>query len=127
MVQLWWSAKGAERGILITDALSAAGMADGEYHLGGFAVQVAHGRATADGVIAGSVLTLDRALENFVQFTGATVDDAVRLLSANPAEMTGFDDRAGTLASGRRADLVAVDAAGHLVASIVGGRPVAAR
>jgi N-acetylglucosamine-6-phosphate deacetylase len=127
MVQLWWSAKGAERGILITDALSAAGMPDGEYHLGGFAVQVAHGRATADGVIAGSVLTLDRALENFVQFTGATVDDAVRLLSTNPAEMTGFDDRAGTLASGRRADLVAVDAAGHLVGSIVGGQPVAAR
>jgi N-acetylglucosamine-6-phosphate deacetylase len=126
MVQLWWSAKGPERGILVTDAMSAAGMPDGEYHLGGFAVQVADGRATADGVLAGSVLTLDRALENFVRFTGATVDDAVRLLSTNPAKMTGFDDRAGTLVSGRRADLVAVDATGHLVGSIVGGQPVAA-
>src|ERR1019366_6307589 len=71
MVKLWWKAKGAERAILVTDAMSATGMPDGEYHLGGFAVEVSHGRAMARGVLAGSVLTLDRALANFLEFTGA--------------------------------------------------------
>jgi N-acetylglucosamine-6-phosphate deacetylase len=124
IVRLWWEAKGSDRGILVTDAMSAAGMPDGEYYLGGFAVQVANGRATADGVLAGSVLTLDRALANFVQFTGAAIDQGLPLLSANPAHMTGLDDQAGELAVGRIADLVAVDNAGRLVASIIGGQPV---
>ncbi len=121
IVRLWWSAKGPERGILVTDGMSAAGMPDGEYHLGGFAVQVAHGRATADGVLAGSVLTLDRALANFVRFTGATIEQSLPLLAANPATMTGFDNEAGTLAPGRSADLVVVNAKSELIASIVGG------
>ncbi len=102
-------------------------MPDGEYHLGGFAVQVANGRATADGVLAGSVLTLDRALGNFVEFTGATIDRACALLAANPAAMTGLDDRAGSLDPGRSADLVAVNAQGELVASIVAGEPLQPR
>jgi len=122
IVRLWWRAKGQERAILVTDAMSAAGMPPGEYHLGGFAVQVANGRATANGVLAGSVLTLDRALVNFVAFTGATVEHGLRLLTANPAAMTGFADMAGSLAVGQPANLVAVDAAGHLVGSIVGGQ-----
>ncbi len=71
IVQLWWKSKGPERGILVTDAMSAAGMPDGDYTLGGFAVQVKEGRAMARGVLAGSVLTLDHALANFVAFTGA--------------------------------------------------------
>lgn len=124
IVQLWWSAKGPSRGILVTDAMSATGMPDGEYQLGGFAVQVANGRAVANGVLAGSVLTLDRALSNFVAFTGAAVEDALRLMTANPAVMTGFDDRAGSLVVGQTANLVAVDATGRLAGSIVGGRAV---
>jgi N-acetylglucosamine-6-phosphate deacetylase len=123
-VRLWWSAKGPERAILVTDAMSAAGMPDGEYQLGGFAVQVADGRATARGVLAGSVLTLDRALANFVAFTGATVDQGLRLLTANPAAMTGSGDRAGSLAVGQPANLVAVDEAGTLMGSIIGGQQV---
>ncbi|WP_058189137.1 N-acetylglucosamine-6-phosphate deacetylase [Terracidiphilus gabretensis] len=118
LVRLWWKAKGAERGILITDGMAAAGMPDGEYMLGGFPVQVADGRATANGVLAGSVLTLDRALKNFIEFTGATVENGLRLLGANPAAMTGFSDRAGSVAVGQPANLVVVDAAGRLVQSI---------
>jgi N-acetylglucosamine-6-phosphate deacetylase len=121
IVRLWWRAKGPERAILVTDAMSAAGMPDGEYQLGGFSVQVKDGRATARGVLAGSVLTLDRALTNFVRFTGATTDDGLRLLSTNPAAMTGLAHRAGTVAEGKSANLVAIDAVGRLVASIVGG------
>jgi N-acetylglucosamine-6-phosphate deacetylase len=123
IAKLWWKAKGPRRGILVTDSMSAAGMPDGVYRLGGFAVQVANGRAMADGVLAGSVLTLDRAVANFVKFTGAPIEQALRLVTANPAAMTGFGDQAGSLAVGQPANLVAVDAAGKLVASIIDGQP----
>lgn len=130
MVKLWWHAKGPGRGILITDAMSAAGMPEGEYKLGGFAVQVKNGRAMADGVLAGSVLTLDRALANFIRFTGATAEQGLRLLTTNPANMTGFSEQpeSGNLGSvklGQRADLVAVDATGKLIASVIGGKHIA--
>ena len=124
MTKLFWRAKGPERGILITDAMSATGMPDGEYQLGGFAVQVAEGRAMARGVLAGSVLTLDRALRNFIQFAGAPLDDALRLLTANPAAMTGLADHVGRLVVGQPANLVAVDAKGKLIASIREGEVV---
>jgi N-acetylglucosamine-6-phosphate deacetylase len=124
MVKLWWRAKGPQRAILVTDGMSATGRPDGEYQLGGLSVQVANGRATAGGVLAGSVLTLDRALANFVAFTGAPLEQALRLLTANPAAMSGFADKAGSLAVGEPANLVAVDATGKLIASIRHGRPV---
>jgi len=127
IVKLWWRVKGPERAILVTDAMSATGMPDGEYQLGGFeagfSVQVANGRATVAGVLAGSVLTLDRALANFVGFTGAPLEQALRLLTANPATMTGLGDQAGSIAIGQPANLVAVDSAGKLIASIHHGQP----
>ncbi|MFZ0304463.1 MAG: N-acetylglucosamine-6-phosphate deacetylase [Terracidiphilus sp.] len=126
MVKIWWKTKGPERGILVTDAMSAAGMPEGEYHLGNFVVQVANGRAMARGVLAGSVLTLDRALANFVAFTGATLDQALRLLTVNPAAMTGFCAETGTIAVGRKAHLVAIDRSGKLAASIHNGELVGA-
>ncbi len=122
IVRLWWKAKGPERSILVTDAMAAAGMPEGEYQLGGFPVHVESGRATARGVLAGSVLTLDRALANFIQFTGANIEQALPLLSSNPAAMTGLAHRAGSLAPGKSANLVAVDATGKLVSTIIGGR-----
>jgi len=126
MARLWWRAKGPERAILVTDAMSAAGMHDGEYRLGGLTVQVAQGRATADGVLAGSVLTLDRALSNFLKFTGATVEQGLRLLTSNPAAMTGFEKETGRVRAGCAANLVAVSTEGRLEASFVKGRLVSA-
>jgi N-acetylglucosamine-6-phosphate deacetylase len=119
MVKLWWRTKGPDRAILVTDSMSASGMPDGEYQLGGFAVQVSNGRAMARGVLAGSVLTLDRALANFIAFTGAPLEQALRLLTVNPAAMTGLGDQAASLAVGQPANLVAVDAAGKLIGSVV--------
>jgi N-acetylglucosamine-6-phosphate deacetylase len=119
MVRLWWKAKGPHRALLVTDAMSATGMMDGEYLLGGFPVQVANGRATAGGVLAGSVLTLDRALCNFLAFTGARLEEGLPLLTRNPAAMTGLD--AGALRVGGLANLAAVSAAGELVGSVVNG------
>ena len=126
MVKLWWRAKGRDRAILVTDAMSATGMPGGEYMLGGLAVQVANGRAEANGVLAGSVLTLDKALRNFVAFTGAGLAEALPLLTRNPATMTGFGgvgpgEGVGRICVGGRADLVALGADGALVAAVMGG------
>jgi N-acetylglucosamine-6-phosphate deacetylase len=122
LIKLWWRAKGNQRGILVTDAMSATGMPEGEYMLGEFAVQVANGQATANGVLAGSVLTLDRALQNFVAYTGAPVESILPLLTQNPAAMTGFSNMAGPLRAGGPASFVAVDAQGALIASIIRGQ-----
>jgi N-acetylglucosamine-6-phosphate deacetylase len=121
MVKIWWRCKGPERAILITDAMSATGMPDGAYQLGGFTVQVANGRATLGDVLAGSVLTLDKALTNFMAFTGGTLEQGLRLLTANPAAMTGFSNQAGSLKAGQPANLVAVDSSGKLAASFLNG------
>jgi N-acetylglucosamine-6-phosphate deacetylase len=126
IVRLWWKAKGAQRALLMTDAMSAAGMPEGQYLLGGLTVQVADGRAMSDGVLAGSVLTLDRALSNFIDFTHAPLEQALRLLTTNPAAMTGFDEQAGSLAVGKPANFVAVDAQGRLVASLLHGQAISA-
>ncbi|MGD0829546.1 MAG: N-acetylglucosamine-6-phosphate deacetylase [Terracidiphilus sp.] len=122
MVKLWWKAKGPDRAILVTDAMSAAGMPDGTYQLGGFDVEVTQGKAMARGVLAGSVLTLAHALANFIQFTGAPLQQALRLLTTNPATMTGVSDQAGSLTVGQAANLVALDEAGKLVGSVVQGQ-----
>jgi N-acetylglucosamine-6-phosphate deacetylase len=124
MVKLWWRAKGPERAILVTDALSAAGMPDGAYHLGDLTVEVSAGKAMSGGVLAGSVLTLDRALENFLAYTGASLEQGVRLLTVNPATMTGLTAQTGSLAVGLPANLVAVDRAGRIVATMLHGEQI---
>jgi N-acetylglucosamine-6-phosphate deacetylase len=82
----------------------------------------------ARGVLAGSVLTLDRALANFIAFTGAPLDQALRLLTVNPAAMVGFStsfsNHAGSLNVGQPANLVAVDADGKLLASFHHGATI---
>ena len=121
MVRLWWKAKGPERAILVTDSMSAAGMPDGLYQLGSFEVQLAEGRAMANGVLAGSVLTLDLALRNLMAFTGATVEQGLRALTGNPGTMTGLAMRAGSLAVGQPANMVAINGDGSMAASINSG------
>jgi N-acetylglucosamine-6-phosphate deacetylase len=123
LVNLWFRAKGSHRAILVTDAMSATGMPDGEYQLGGFAVQVASGRAMAGGVLAGSVLTLDRALANFLAFTGTPISDALPLLTRNPATMTGLTEQAGALQPGSPANLTVLSPEGKLLAHLLNGQP----
>jgi N-acetylglucosamine-6-phosphate deacetylase len=102
--------------------MSAAGMPDGEYSLAGLKIQVANGKASFGDVLAGSVLSLDKALANFVAFTGASIEQGLRLLTANPAAMTGLSGQAGSLAPGEPADIVAVNSDGKLAASFLNGR-----
>ena len=124
-VRLFWKAKGAERAILVTDGISATGMPDGMYKLGSLDVEVKDGKCIYDGAIAGSTLTMDRAVSNFLEFTGAALDVAVGLAGRNPVRMLGLDDRFGSLAVGRRADFVVLDGDGVLRATVLGGVPLA--
>jgi N-acetylglucosamine-6-phosphate deacetylase len=121
-VRLYYRTKGPDRAILITDGMSATGMPNGRYKLGGFDVDVADGRATSDGVLAGSVLTMDRAIENFFRFTGAPLATVAQLATRNPAALAGFDQQYGAVAAGRRADLIALSPEGKLVATCIAGR-----
>ena len=102
-------ASGPTHAALITDAMTAAGMADGHYDLGGQAVVVDGGvaRLARDGAIAGSTLTMDAALRHTVH-SGLSMVDAAAMASTTPARTLGFAD-VGALVAGRRADLVALD------------------
>jgi N-acetylglucosamine-6-phosphate deacetylase len=103
--------KGRDGVRLVTDAMRAAGMPDGEYLLGGSRVVVTQGRATVAGgdSIAGSTLTMDAALANAVRFLGVTPQEAAVLASANPARLLGLGRRKGSIAAGMDADLVVLD------------------
>lgn len=102
-------AKGPERMILISDGISATGMPDGKYMLGKFEVTVTGGICrNAEGKLAGSTLTLDRALRNIVSL-GVRPADAVRMLTLNPATLLGIEFKKGALRTGADADIVLLD------------------
>lgn len=120
LVRLWLKAKGPERGILVTDALEATGMPNGMYKLGETRVHVQDGRCTTDeGVLAGSVLTLEQAVTNFRSFTGCDLPTAVRLASRNPLRMLGRPD---TLRIGGEASFNAFSPEGKLMHTALRGR-----
>ncbi len=122
-VRIYWKSKGPKRAMLITDAMSAAGMPDGNYKLGELDVRVVNGKCViGEDTLAGSTLTLDRALRNFAEFTGAALDDVSKLASRNPARMTGFESEAGSLAVGRAADITVLSAKNEVVETILHGR-----
>lgn len=116
-------AKGA-RLILITDAIRAAATDAGEATLGGQPVRIEGGAARlADGTLAGSVLTMDRAVATLVAF-GATWPEAVHAATTAPARYLGLDDR-GAIRTGMRADLAILDTDGAVLEVVRGGRTVA--
>jgi N-acetylglucosamine-6-phosphate deacetylase len=102
-------AKGAAGVILISDGISATGMPDGKYTLGTFEVTVAGGVCrNAEGNLAGSTLTLDRALRNIVNL-GIPLPDALRMLTLNPATLLGIEFKKGSLRTGADADILLLD------------------
>jgi len=127
MVRLFFKAKGAEKSVLVTDGMAATGMPDGEYMLGDLKVEVANGRCTSagsPGVLAGSVLTMDRAVRNFSEFTGVSLAVSAQLAARNPAALMGLDQRWGHLEEGREANFVVLSPAGQTLQCFRAGRPL---
>jgi len=122
VVQLFLQAKGIDRAVLITDATAAAGMPDGIYQLGPIQVEVKDGKCTMDGKLAGSVLTMDRAVRNVTQFAGWSLHDAVRAATLNPAQAVGLAQGHGVLTPGAEANLVVLSPSGEVCQTYVRGR-----
>ena len=123
--RLVWRMKQGRHIVLITDSMRACGLGDGESELGGQVVRVS-GQVAAlkDGTIAGSVLTLDRAVANFAANTGAGLAATVSYATKAPAESIGVYDQMGSLEIGKRADITIFDGAVRVQRTIIGGRQV---
>lgn len=115
--------KGADRLAVITDAMEATGLGDGDFTLGAHRVFVREGVARlSNGALAGSTLTMDAAFRNIIAATGCSPAEASRMCSHTPACAIGLGDRKGKIAPGYDADLVILDRDFHIVRTIVGGQ-----
>ncbi len=123
IIRLWLKMKGEERGILVTDGMSATGVPDGTYTLGDFEVVVKDGVCLSGETLAGSVLTMDQAVANVQKFTGTSLGAAVRLASRNPARMMGMTELS-TMTPGTPANFNVFDEAGDHTGTIFRGRLV---
>lgn len=109
-MKIAYRAKGAERLILVTDAIRGAGMPDGEYPIDDRTVVIRDGAVRLpDGTLAGSTLTMERALMNLMAAVGERLEILWRASSLNAARALGIDDRKGSIAVGKDADLTLLD------------------
>lgn len=110
-VKLLIKVKGTERVVLVTDAISAAGMPDGDYELGGLPVIVEQGvaRLKQDGSLAGSTLTMNEGFRFLVEQAGVSLNEASCMASLNPASVIGMQHKIGSIAVGKQADLLLMD------------------
>jgi N-acetylglucosamine-6-phosphate deacetylase len=123
MLRVVHAAKGTERVALITDAIQAAGLPDGDYVLGEQPIVVRDGVArNPAGSLAGSTLTMDRAVQVCVREAGIPLIDALAMASATPAALLGIGGVAGRIAPGADADLVVLDEDLAAIGTMVGGR-----
>lgn len=125
VVKIAVRAKGPERIILVTDAMRAAGLSDGLYELGGQAVTVRQGEARlASGRLAGSTLTLERAVRNVMKAAQVPLEEALQMATIVPAQSLGLATRKGSLEPGKDADIILLDDALEIVLTMVRGEVV---
>ncbi|MBO0725720.1 MAG: N-acetylglucosamine-6-phosphate deacetylase [Blastocatellia bacterium] len=132
VVKCFLRSKGVARSILITDAIAAAGKPPGRYSLGNIEVEVTPARRVnlpGSPYLAGSVLEMPEAVARTVQYSGVSLDEALRMASANPAELLGVGAEFGSIEIGRRADLILFrrdeeNSTFDVVATIVNGETV---
>lgn len=104
------NAKTRENIVLITDCMRAGAMEDGQYTLGEFDVIVENGTARLlTGSLAGSVLSMNNAIKNVVDWNIATLEEAIKMASYNPAVSCKIDDKCGSIKPGLPADFVVID------------------
>lgn len=115
--------KGLENTILVTDAMRATGLSDGEYGLGGQSIHVSNGVArTSTGGLAGSTLTLDVAIQNIQKYSGLAFNQAVRLATLTPAEALGLAGKKGEIRPGADADILITDKDMNVKAVLINGK-----
>lgn len=118
-------AKGSDQVILVSDAMEAAGLSEGEYELGGQKVIVSDGAARLEsGVLAGSVLTLDQAVRNLMEITELNLPEIFKMVTVNPAKKLNLDHKLGRLKRGYQADLVLFDQEFKVKKTFVSGREI---
>jgi N-acetylglucosamine-6-phosphate deacetylase len=123
-VRLAFRLKGADGMTLVTDAMEAMGMPPGRYTLGDRDVIVDTTSARlADGTLAGSILTVDQAVRNVVEFTGCSLAEAIAMATATPARVLGLE-HAGRIVPGWDADLVVLNEALHVTHTVAAGQVV---
>lgn len=111
--------------ILITDCMRAGGMEEGEYTLGGQSVTVKGIECRlSDGTIAGSILTLNKAVKNFYKITKLPIYEVVKKASLSPAKAVGEDKLCGSLAVGKAADIVVADEKINIKRTIISGNDI---
>ena len=116
---------GSDRIVLVTDAMEAAGLPDGTYHLLGAKVIVKDGKATQeDGTIASSTALLNQCVRNMNEFVGVKLSDAVKMASLNPARVIGEGDDLGSLEVGKQANLTVVDDDLNVYMTLVNGEVI---
>lgn len=121
-IRVMLQAIGTERIVLVSDAMQATGLSDGEYILGNLTVIVKDGIARLiEGNLASSTLTLLKAVENMVTALGVSLPEAFRMASLNPAQAIGLKDR-GWIREGNRADVIIVTPAFETRTTIIGGK-----
>jgi N-acetylglucosamine-6-phosphate deacetylase len=123
VVELFLEAKGPDKAVLITDAIAATGMPDGRYRLGLLEVSLKDGKCLSDGKLAGSVLTMDRAIRNVMHFAQWDLQRALSLATLNPARVVGLAG-AGRLRVGAQADIVVLSPTGEVKKTIIGGSDI---
>lgn len=123
-VRMYCKAKGLDRIVAITDSIMAAGLPDGNYHLGVNDVVVIDGDAklASDGTRAGSTLTLDVALKNMLKWLPYTLEQILPTLSENPAREMGLWETKGSIDNGKDADLVFLDENNDIVSVYARGK-----
>lgn len=123
-LRLALAGKGPRKLCLITDSLKAAGRGDGVYRWGNRGIEVKGLRATIKDtdVLAGSVLTLNRAVKNMIDWTGINVSQAVNMASLNPAGVLGLDRKIGSIQRGKSADMVILDGEFRVRETVLRGR-----
>ncbi|MEP6741548.1 MAG: N-acetylglucosamine-6-phosphate deacetylase [bacterium] len=120
-LQLILKNKGADRLTLISDAIAAAGLGDGNYQIWGESISVKNGQTRNQrGNIAGSVITLLDAVHT-MQSLGVSEVELARMGATNPAKLLGIDSDCGSIETTKRADVVALDQQGKVVLSMVNG------
>jgi N-acetylglucosamine-6-phosphate deacetylase len=122
MLKLLVKLKGVQGLTLISDAIAAAGKGDGDYQIWGETISVKDRRTSnASGSIAGSVITMLDAVR-VMRSLGVSYSDLAQLAATNAARLLGLESSCGSIATGKRADLVALDGDGNVTLTIIGGR-----